>query len=305
MDVKTPPSAVGESAIALAPSRFADYLALTKPRIGLLVMLCAAVGFVVGSGGLAATGVLIHVVLGTAILAAGGAALNQYREREFDALMQRTDDRPLPSGRLFPWEALLLGLSLTIGGSVYLAATVNPLTMVLGLSSAVLYVLVYTPMKRTTPWCIFVGAVAGAVPPVMGFTAATGRLTWEAAALFGILFAWQLPHFLSIAWIYRDDYDRAGYAMSPLVGREGGRVIRRVFMTSVFLAAVTLLPAVWGMGGFVYLVGASSVCALMLLTARRWRRDDLTTYTRRVFGVSLAYLPAILIVLALCQVWKP
>ena len=211
-------------ASALARPRVADYVELAKPRVAVLVL------FTVGAGVLLADGrnfqflVLLHTVLGTALVAAGASALNQWLERDSDALMRRTEKRPLPSGRLQALEVFLFGLLLGLVGVLYLALTLNRITAALVAAvTFVLYVAVYTPLKRRTPLNTLIGAVPGALPPIIGWCAVRGEITREAGVLFLILFLWQVPHFLAIAWIYRDEYARAGLRMLPVVDREGHR----------------------------------------------------------------------------------
>src|SRR5215207_1337851 len=201
-----------------APSRLADFYELTKPRMNFLVVVTTMVGFYMAMGRhFADWALLAHTLVGTAMAAAGASVLNQYVERGYDALMHRTANRPLPAGRVSPLEALLLGVLLSCGGTLYLAALVNPLTAALGAFTIASYVFLYTPLKRWTTLCTVVGAVPGAIPPMMGWTAATDSLSPEAWALFGILFFWQMPHFLAIAILYRDDYARGGFKMLPVV----------------------------------------------------------------------------------------
>ena len=205
-----------EVALAAAPARAADFVELTKPRITFLVLVTAAVGYALGVGNSFHPGVFLSLLVGTALVSGGASALNQWMERDADALMARTASRPLPSGRLSPADALAFGLSISVVGLALLAGAVNGLTALLAAVTLATYVLAYTPLKRVTSLCTLVGAVPGAIPPMMGWAAARGTLSREAWALFAVLFLWQLPHFLSIAWIYREDYARAGFPMLPV-----------------------------------------------------------------------------------------
>ena len=281
--------------ISVPGSRFADYLTLTKPRIAALVVFSTYVGFAMSSTGALAVASLIHALIGTAMVAAGGAALNQYLERAWDARMRRTLDRPLPAGRMEPSAALAFGLVLSVGGWIYLAAFTNLLTALLGLAANVTYVLIYTPLKRVTGWCIPVGAVAGAMPTLMGWAAAQGELSFGAFALFGILYIWQLPHFIAIAWLYREDYANAGFAMSSLIGTDGRAAIWQIPIYAVFLGLVAASPALLGVTGGMYLIGSTIMSAGFLLSGLRLGGTDMTGYARRVFRASLVYLPLLLI----------
>ena len=284
-----------------ANSRVNDYLTLTKPRIGTLVLLTTYVGAAMSSTGPLAVGLLIHTLIGTGLVAGGGAALNQYLERVWDKRMRRTCDRPLPAGRLDPSSALVFGLALSLGGWIYLAIFTNLLTALLGVVANVTYVLVYTPLKRTTGWCIPVGAVAGAMPTLMGWAAAQGQLGWGAFVIFGILYVWQLPHFIAIAWLYREDYANAGFAMSDLIGREGRAAVLQIPIYAAILALVASLPTFLGMTGSAYLIGASALSLGFMCLGLRPRGSDMTAYARRVFRASLVYLPLVMVWMMLCR----
>lgn len=289
---------LGEVAIGIESARWADYWILMKPRIIFLVVFCTAIGFIVGAGQTLSLGLLAYALLGTVLVSAGGAVLNQYCERDADALMIRTLDRPLPAGRLEPREALIFGIVLIIAGVLTLGFLVNVISMVVGLLSVVLYVLVYTPLKRRTPWCMVVGAVAGAFPPVIGWTASTDQLGLGAVGLFAILFLWQFPHFLAIAWLYREDYDRAGFAMAPLNGINGIHMIPRIRLSLIIVLAASFLPIVTGQADVVYMIVASIIGLAFLLSGFRRHPEELFTYARRVYGASLIYLPILLVTLA-------
>ncbi|HEX4124566.1 MAG TPA: heme o synthase [Tepidisphaeraceae bacterium] len=279
--------------------RFADYLELSKPRMNFLVLVTTAVGYFMAGGGarlLADRLLLLHTLLGSALAAAGASVLNQYLERHFDALMLRTRNRPLPAGRIGAGEALLLGLFVGTLGVLELGFFVNWLTGALAAFTLLSYVLAYTPMKRRTTLCTIVGAVPGAIPIMMGWTAVRNGIGPEAIVLFGILFLWQMPHFLAIAILYRDDYARGGFRMLPVVDsqphlRSTGR---QIVMYAVALLPITLLPVRLGMAGPVYFVAAAVLGlgfigfgVMCALTPRR-------PQARQLFLASITYLPMLL-----------
>lgn len=280
-------------------SRFADYVALTKPRLVSLVLLTTVIGFVVGSGSTVSFMGLLHVLIGTALVAGGGAALNQYFERDADARMRRTADRPLPSARLEPRQGLIFGLVITIVGLAYLFAFSTFLAFVVGVITAAMYVAVYTPLKLVTPWCVAAGAIVGALPPVMGWTAASGTITTGAIALFVIMFVWQLPHFLAIAWIYREEYANARMSVVKLTDIPGTRTTRHILLLNLFLVPLTLLPSFVGIAGTGYTITAIILGGAFILTALRRSSADMGTYARRVFYASLIYLPVLFIFMAI------
>src|SRR2546430_17560612 len=212
-------------------SRASAYVALTKPDVSFFVLLTTAAGYYMGARGPVAWLHMLQTVFGTLLIASGTAALNHYIERESDRHMRRTASRPLPSGLLQPWEALAFGVTLSFAGALYLYVTAGPLAAGLGAASCLSYLLAYTPLKKRTVWATFVGAFPGAVPPMIGWVAATGSLDRGAWLLFGILFLWQFPHFHAISWMYREDYARAGIMMLPVVDREGTRTFGRSFFT--------------------------------------------------------------------------
>lgn len=280
--------------VRAAPSRLADLVTLTKPRVSLLVLLTTLVGFCLGARGGIAPQALLEALLGTALLAGGASALNQLIEREHDRSMRRTANRPLPAGRMAPRTALVFGCALSLAGVLELALRVNALTAAIGAATLLSYVFLYTPLKRRTPLCTIVGAVPGALPPLMGFAAARGALAPEAWALFAILFVWQLPHFLAIAWMYREDYARAGYAMVSVGDPDGVATSRRIAAYCLALLPVSLLPSALGMSGPVYFYGALflglSHLAIGLTVASLRSRPS----ARGLFLYSIVYLPALL-----------
>jgi len=280
------------TAVAVAPSRAADFLELTKPRITALVLVTAAVGYAVGVYVFSA-GTFLLFLAGTALLCSGASALNQYLEREADARMVRTSRRPIPAGRLRPEDALAFGLTLSAVGLVALAA-VNALTLALGAISLLLYVLAYTPLKRVTSLCTVVGAVPGALPPLMGWAAARGSIGAAGLGLFSILFLWQLPHFLAIGWLYREDYARGGFPMLAVTDSDGASTGRQSLLYATALLPVTLLSGMLAGAGKGYLWGALILGAAFLGCAGffAWRRS--VPAARRLFLASVLYLPVLL-----------
>ena len=239
--------------------RLRDYAELTKLRVTSLILMTTWCGYYFAAHKAGATSLdwrLFHALLGIALVSSGTAALNEVLERDVDRQMLRTARRPLPTGRMSLLHAGVVGVSLTVGGSVYLAMFTNGLTGTLTFLTAVVYLAAYTPLKRVSPFCTLVGAFPGAMPGVLGWTAVRGRLEWETAVLFGILFLWQFPHFFSIAWLYCEDYARGGVRMLPVVEPDGLSTARRIILYSVFLIPVSLLPSFMGMSGRTYLVGA-------------------------------------------------
>src|SRR5215469_7872349 len=236
------------------------YIVLTKPDVSFLVLMTTAAGYYMGARGPVNCLHMGHAILGTLLIAGGTAALNHYVERESDRYMRRTASRPLPSGVLQPRSALAFGVALAIAGAADLYFTAGVLASGLGVATCVSYLAAYTPLKKRTVWATFVGAFPGAIPPMIGWVAATGSLDRGAWMLFGILFLWQFPHFHAIAWMYREDYARAGIKMLPVVDREGTRTFRQIVLYAAALVGVSLLPAMLGLAGVVYFFGALVVC---------------------------------------------
>jgi len=245
-------------------SRANAYVALTKPDVSFLVLITTAAGYYMGVRGPVSWLRMSHVIFGTLLIAAGTAALNHYLERESDRYMRRTASRPLPSGVLQPGRALAFGVALAMAGAVDLYLAAGLLASGLGVLTCLSYLLAYTPLKKRTVWATFVGAFPGAVPPLIGWAAATGSLDRGAWLLFGILFLWQFPHFYAISWMYREDYARAGILMLPVVDREGTRTFRQIILYATALVGVSLLPAVLGLAGVVYFFGALVVCTALV-----------------------------------------
>jgi protoheme IX farnesyltransferase len=297
--VLSEPQVQAEVVLADAGGRLAAYVALTKPRIGVMVLVTVATGFLLGARGAAHPPTLLLTMLGTGLVAGGASAWNQYLERARDLQMRRTANRPLPSGRLAPVEAAAFGLVLSGAGLAILQLGVNGISAALALVTLVLYVAVYTPLKPVTTLNTAIGAVPGALPPVIGWGAATGQLGAEAWAMFLIVFLWQFPHFLAIAWIYRDDYARAGYRMLPTVDPHGAITGRQAAGYALALIPAGLLPAVVGLAGGLYFAGALLLgLGYLYYAVRFWSRvSDLTA--RHLLRASFVYLPAILMLLLL------
>jgi protoheme IX farnesyltransferase len=270
------------------------YADLFKARLTALVLLTTLVGFYLGWRGPADYLLMFHTLLGTALVASGASALNQLLEKEFDARMRRTQNRPLPAGLLQPQTVLLVGGGCAAAGMIYLAAAVNLTTAALGAASLASYVFVYTPLKRRTWLNTVIGAIPGALPPLMGWTAARGELNLEGWSLFAILAFWQLPHFLAIAWIYRDEYERAGFKMLPLIDPEGHRTGRQAVSHTLGLLPVSLCPFLFRLTGPVYLAAALIFGLAFLWFAIRFSHDLSLSRARRLFYASILYLPLLL-----------
>src|SRR5712671_1010335 len=265
------------------------YLELTKPRITLFILMSTGIGFMFGSHlGRPWTWMeLFHTLLGTLLIAAGTAALNQWYEREGDGLMNRTKARPIPSGRITADHALLFGTGLSAAGFAELWLGVNLLTALLALFTLASYLFVYTPLKRMSPISTTVGAIPGAMPPLIGYAAASGHLNYEAGLLFAILFLWQFPHFYAIAWMYREDYARAGIRMLPVVEPEGISTARRIVWFSVVLIPISLLPKLTAMAGNIYMVGALLLGAGFLWAGTRAASHLTSSSARQVLLASV------------------
>jgi protoheme IX farnesyltransferase len=293
------PSPPDVAALADASGRLAAYVALTKPRLTRMVLVTVATGFLLGGRGASHPSTLALTLVGTWLVAGGASAWNQYLERVSDQRMRRTANRPLPSGRLSPAEAAVFGTALGVLGLAILALGANGLSAAVALATFVLYVFVYTPLKPVTTLNTAIGAVPGALPPVIGWAAATGRLGVEAWALFLIVFLWQFPHFLAIAWIYRDDYARGGHRMLPAVDPTGVMTGRQATSYALALIPAGLLPAVVGLAGAVYFAGALALGVGYLVYAARFWSEVSDGSARRLLRASFVYLPAILMLLLL------
>jgi heme o synthase len=290
--------------LAIERSRAMDYITLTKPELTFLSVLTALAGYYLGSGGVFLGAGLFHTLLGTAMVGGGSGALNQYIERRFDAQMKRTENRPLPSGRITPLEALLFGLFLALGGTAYLVLTVNVLTGLLAAITCVTYISLYTPLKRLTPMATLIGGIPGALPPVMGWTAATNEISSPALILFGILYFWQMPHFLSLAWMYRKDYARAGYRLLAVVDASGTQTGAQALFHTCVLIPVSLLLVSGAGAGLFYGVSAIVLGGGFLGFALILKRRRTSVAARRLFFASLAYLPALMLAMVLDRVFR-
>jgi protoheme IX farnesyltransferase len=279
------------SAVQAAPSRSADLVALAKPRLNLLVVVSAVAGYVMASGDTHDVWRLLFMIVGTGLVAGGASAFNQALEREPDALMLRTRLRPLPDGRLATREAWAFGIILTVVGLAMLAIGANLLSALVALATTASYALVYTPLKRRSSFSTVIGAIPGALPPVIGWAAALDELSHGAWVLFGIVFLWQLPHFLAIAWIYRDDYARAGFPMLPVIEPDGRSTARQVVIYSLALLPVSLAPAAIGMTGALYFAGALVLTLAFIGLAVRFALTRSIPDARRLFFGSIIYLP--------------
>ena len=271
----------------------ADYAELTKPRVTALILMSTLVGFYLGSPAEISFSLLLHVLLGTALVAGGTAALNQFWEREQDGKMLRTKDRPLPAGRMEPWKALGFGLVLSVWGILYLAVIVSLLTALLAALTLATYLFLYTPLKKRTPLCTLVGAFPGAIPPLIGWVAASGDFTLGAGILYLILFLWQFPHFLSIAWLYREDYARAGIVMLPVMEPDGKATGRQILVYCALLLPASLLPSLSGEMGWIYFCGAFALSSLFLHYGIRAASARTKVQARRLLQASVFYLPLV------------
>jgi protoheme IX farnesyltransferase len=280
----------------------ADYWALTKPDVNLLILITTAAGFclacpihLVGFPVL----LLVHTLAGTLLVASGTAALNQYVERRFDAQMRRTKRRPLASGRVEPARALWFGILLSVNGAIYLAVAVNRLASLLAVLTLLSYLLIYTPLKRKTPLCTLVGAFPGAAPPLIGWAAASGTLSLEAWVLYGLVFLWQFPHFMAIAWMYREDYLRAGYFVLPHGERRNSLMGLQAVLPSFGLVILSFAPMLLGKEGLVYMVGALFFSSCFLYYAGQLAVRKTSDAARRLLLASILYLPIVFVVLVL------
>lgn len=270
------------------------YLNLTKPRITLMVVLSTLAGFVLAADSPLDWGLFGHLTLGIAILSSGIGALNQYWERDLDKLMNRTKIRPLPKGQITPHRALVFGIVLAGIATIYLAWFVNPLTAFWGLVALSSYLFIYTPLKTRTHWCTFIGAIPGALPPVLGWAGATNHTGPEAAVLFAIMFFWQFPHFHAIATMYREDYAQAGIRMLPVVETDGRSTARQIVFYAVALLPISLLPTYLRFSGWIYFGGALILGLYFLSASIRTARVMSREEARRLLKVSVIYLPLLL-----------
>ncbi|MBZ5681736.1 MAG: heme o synthase [Acidobacteriia bacterium] len=305
MSVASQPLALPRGPLALAR----DYAELTKLRVTTLVVMTAWCGYYFGavrSGVSSLSWGLLHALVGIGLVAGGTAALNEVMEFDIDGRMRRTAQRPLPAGRMSCLHALIAGLVMTVGGAVYLGLVMNALTGWLSLATAAVYLAAYTPLKKVHPICTFVGAFPGAMPGVLGWTAARGRLEWGAAIMFAIVFFWQFPHFFSIAWLYREDYAAGAIRMLPVVEKDGRSTARQIVVYSLGLIPVTLAPALMGMAGRVYLVAALAMGLALLYVGMRLASLDAPITAavskqraRQLLQATVFYLPLLFMVMML------
>jgi protoheme IX farnesyltransferase len=279
------------AAAVVMRTRAADYAALAKPRLNVLVVASSLAGYAMAGGDTTHAAALLGTIVGTGLVAGGASAFNQIIERQADAQMRRTRTRPLPDGRLAPAEAMVFATVLSLAGLAILAFGVNTLSAVVALATLASYAVVYTPLKRLTSFSTVIGAIPGALPPVIGWTAATGSLSQGAWVLFGIVFLWQLPHFLAIAWMYRDDYARAGFPMLPVIEPDGRSTARQAVLYTVALLPLALAPTLVGMSGSIYFAGALTLTLLFLVMAIRFAATRAVRDARRLFFSSIIYLP--------------
>ncbi|MFL6280202.1 MAG: heme o synthase, partial [Vicinamibacterales bacterium] len=274
-----------------------DFVMLAKPRLNLLVVASALAGYVMAGGDLSNAVVVVCTVAGTALVAGGASAFNQVIERVPDSLMRRTRLRPVPDGRLLPLESLVFATALALAGLSLLGAAVNPLSAIVALVTLLTYALVYTPLKRRSSFATVIGAIPGALPPVIGWAAARGALSQGAWVLFAIVFLWQLPHFLAIAWIYRDDYARAGFLMLPVIEPDGRSTARQAVFYCAALLPVSLAPTLLGLTNTMYFVGALTLGLLFFGLTLKFARTRAVGDARRLFFASIIYLPLIWILM--------
>ncbi len=273
------------------PAVLAD---LIKARLTALVLLTTFVGFYLGEVGSINYLLMFHALFGTALVASGAAALNQWLERDYDAKMRRTASRPLPSGRLQPATVAIFGGACSVIGLIYLAVLVNPLTSVVGAVTSVSYLFIYTPLKRVTWMNTLVGAIPGALPPLMGWTAARGELSGEGWALFAILAFWQIPHFMAIAWLYKEEYAKAGFVMLPNVDADGSRTAQQSVGNTIALLLASLCPFAFGLNGKIYLAVALVLGVGYFFCAVRFARQLTARRARQLFLASIIYLPLLI-----------
>jgi heme o synthase len=282
------------AAVPLSVSRrgtVSDFLSLTKPRLNLLVVATSAAGYYLGAPGVPEPAAMLQAVVGTALVAAGAAVLNQVVERDTDALMRRTRGRAVPDGRVLPGDARLFGIATSAGGLALLVVQRHILAAFLALATLIVYIAIYTPLKRRTSLATLVGAVPGALPPLIGWTASHGGVTLGGIALFAIVFVWQIPHFMAIAWLYRDDYAKAGFPMLPVIDPAGRRAGRQAVIYAAALIPIAALPTLAGLSGTAYLMVAMGLGLVLLRLAISFAAARTDQSARRLFFGSIAYLP--------------
>jgi heme o synthase len=284
-------------------TRVADYWALTKPEVNFLILITTFAGFYLGCAAQSrdfSLLLLVHTLLGTLLVASGTGTLNQYIERGFDAQMRRTARRPLAAGRLRPSAVLWFGIGLSAAGSIYLAVAVNVLASLLAIATLLSYLFIYTPLKRKTPLCTLIGAFPGAMPPLIGWAAASGKLNGEALALYAVLFLWQFPHFMAIAWMYREDYDRAGYLVLPHKSRSRARFVNwQTLLPLLALVPLSLLPVWLGQPSTFYFIGVMLLSLGFFYYGARFVLRRSNSAARQLLMASIIYLPSLLMLMIL------
>jgi protoheme IX farnesyltransferase len=300
-------AAVVSSVVAAADvkpaHRTSDFVTLTKPRLNFLVLFTTLAGMYIGAPEGVPAAILLHALVGTALVAGGAAALNQVWERETDGLMRRTQTRPIPGGRLRAFDGTLFGTLLSAVGLIELGWQVNQISAAVAATTLVSYVLIYTPLKKRTSLATLIGAVPGALPPVIGWAAATGTISLPAFVLFGIVFLWQMPHFLAIAWLYREDYSRAGIPLLPVLEPDGRRTGQQALLYAAALWPVSLLPALVGIAGAPYSIVATVLGFGLIALSALFARDRTTRTARHLFLYSITYLPLLWGALVIDRVW--
>jgi heme o synthase len=287
-----------DAAVFPAPyARSRDFVSLAKPRLNLLVVASTLAGYAMAGGETLGVWRVAGLLLGTGLVAGGASAFNQVMERDLDALMRRTRTRPLPDQRLQPIEGLLFGAVVTLVGLLTIVASANVLAAVVALATLLSYVAVYTPLKRRSSFSTVIGAIPGALPPIIGWAAAEGALPPQAWTLFGIMFLWQLPHFLAIAWMYREDYARAGFPMLPVLEPDGRSTGRQAVLYAAALLPLSLVPTLMRMTGEIYFAGALVLSLAFLVLTIRFARTRAPRETRQVFFGSIIYLPLLWILM--------
>jgi protoheme IX farnesyltransferase len=294
---------VATPADAKRAQRTADFVTLTKPRLNFLVLITTLGGMYLAAPGGVPLPLLFHALVGTALVAGGAAALNQVWERDTDGLMRRTRRRPIPGGRLRPADGAWFGTLLSATGLIELTWKVNPLASAVAAATLVSYVFVYTPLKTRTSLSTLVGAIPGALPPVIGWAAATGTISTGAIVLFGIVFLWQMPHFLAIAWLYRDDYRQARIPLLPVLEPDGRRTGAQALLYAAALWPVSVLPATIGLADLPYTTLATLLGAGLIALSAMFARARTTLNARRLFLYSIIYLPLLWIALVLDRIW--
>ncbi len=291
-----------QTKVSLFVSRIEAYIELTKPRMVVMILITTAAGFYLGTQSAMNWMLFGHTIIGAGLTAAGVLGLNQYLERDIDAKMSRTHERPLPAGRIHGLEALIFCVILTAGGMLYLTAFVNPLSGFIISLIVVSYLFIYTPLKRSTSLCTLIGAFPGALPPVVGWVAAQGKLSGSACVLFAILFLWQLPHSLAIAYIYREDYANAGLKLLPVIHPDGISTRRQIVINCIALFGIGLLPTLFKISGGIYFLIALIVGGMFLMSGIYFKKKPSIKTARYVLYASLLYLPLIFITMAIDKV---